>query len=613
MTTLRDLLIGPPIPSKRLGDERLSNFRALAALSPDALSSIAYANQEIFLGLVVAGAAGLAYSAYIALAIALLLAVLALSYSQTIHAYPAGGGSYTVARENLGVNFGLVAAAALMTDYVLNVAVSVTAGVAAIASAFPGLWSQRTLLALILLAIVTLANLRGLRESGAIMTVPVYFFLAMYLILIAAGIARGFVEGPSSFTVTAPPPVAPVTLFLILHTFSAGCTALTGVESISNGVPIFKPPESKNANRTMVAMAILMGVLFIGTAGLTQYFAVVAGPDETILSALTRHIWGSGVLYFLVQASTLLVLMVAANTSFVDFPRVASIVARDGYLPRQLTLLGDRLVYSNGILLLAGLAGVLVLIFQGDTHGLIPLFAIGAFLAFTLSQAGMVFHWLRERGKNWLVKAGLNGLGTLVTAVVVIVISISKFLDGAWMVILLIPFLVLGFYRIHKHYTAVAAELALSGLPPSLKPLPPPRIVMPISDLHQGVLRALRYAGAISDNVTALYVEIQPESGSQLRRQWEEWGLDQEAKLVVVPSPYRSIVGPFLDFLDQTDQEHNDGQAAAVLLPNLVPAQWWETLLHNQTAWLIKLALLYRRRRFDKIRAIIDVPFYLRE
>jgi amino acid transporter len=611
--SLREILVGPPIPSMRMAHQRLSNFRALAALSPDALSSIAYANQEIFLGLVVAGAAGLAYSWYIALAIALLLAVLALSYSQTIHAYPSGGGSYIVARENLGENFGLIAAAALMTDYVLNVAVSVTAGVAAAASAFPALWSYRTPLSLILLTIVTLANLRGLRESGAIMTVPVYFFLAMYLIMIAVGIFRATVDGPGSFTVTAPMPTGPLTLFLIVHTFSAGCTALTGVESISNGVPIFKPPESKHANQTMVTMAMLMGVLFIGTAGLTQYFAVVAGPNETILSALTRRIWGSGMLYLLVQASTLLVLMVAANTSFVDFPRVASIVARDGYLPRQLTFLGDRLVYSNGILLLAGLAGGLVLIFEGDTHGLIPLFAIGAFLAFTLSQAGMVFHWLRERGRNWQVKAALNGLGTLTTTMTVVIIGLSKFLDGAWMVIMLIPLFVLVFRRIHRHYQEVAAELTLRGLPPSLRPLPQPRIVLPVSGLHRGAIKAIRYARAISDNVTAVHVEIQPNSGDRLRQQWEEWGLEEVAKLEIIPSPFRSVIGPFLEFLERTDQEHNDGQAATVLLPDLVPARWWETLLHNQTGWLIRLALFYQRRVFDKTRAVIDVPFYLRE
>lgn len=613
MRSLRDILIGPPISSKRMGDERLSNFRALAALSPDALSSIAYANQEIFLGLVVAGAAGLAYSWYIALAIAVLLAVLALSYTQTIQAYPSGGGSYTVARENLGVNVGLVAAGALMTDYVLNVAVSVTAGVAAAASAFPGLWPHRTLLSLVLLAIVTLANLRGLRESGTIMTVPVYFFLGMYLVLIAVGVVRAVVEGPGSFTVTAPLPTGAVTLFLILHTFSAGCTALTGVESISNGVPIFKSPESKHANQTMFAMAILMGVLFIGTTGLTQYFAVVAGPGETILSALTRRIWGSGVPYLLVQASTLLVLMVAANTSFVGFPRVASIVARDGYLPRQLTFLGDRLVYSNGILLLAGLAGMLVLVFEGDTHGLIPLFAIGAFLAFTLSQAGMVVHWLRQRGRNWQVKAALNGLGTLTTTTTVVIIGLSKFLDGAWIVILLIPLLVLGFHRIYHHYQQVAAELTLRGLPPSLRPLSQPRIVVPLASLHRGVIEALRYARAISNNVTAVYIEIEPGGGEKLRQQWQSWGLYQDARLEIVPSPYRSVVGPFMEFLDRTDAEHNDGQAATVLLPEFVLAKWWEALLHNQTAWIIKLALLYQRRAFDRTRVIIDVPFYLRE
>ena len=613
MRSLRDLIIGPPISSKSFAHERLSSFRALAALSPDALSSIAYANQEIFLGLVAAGAAGLAYAWYIALAIAALLGMLALSYSQTIHAYPNGGGSYTVARENLGVNPGLVAAAALMVDYVLNVAVSVTAGVAAAASAFPELWPHRTILSLLLLVIVTTANLRGLRESGAIMTIPVYFFLAMYLALIAAGLVRAVVDGPGSFVATAPLPTAPLTLFLILHTFSAGCTALTGVESISNGVSIFKSPEVKHANQTMAAMAILMGILFMGTTGLTQYLAVVAGPEETILSALARQIGGSGVFYLLVQASTLLVLTVAANTSFVGFPRVASIVARDGYLPRQLTLLGDRLVFSNGIALLAGLAGVLILIFDGDTHGLIPLFAIGAFLAFTLSQAGMVVHWMRERGNHWQTKACLNGLGMLMTGLTLVVIGVSKFLDGAWIVVLVIPLFVLGFQRIHQHYEKMAAELALSDRPPSLKPLPPPRIVLPIENLHRGALRALRYALSLSHDVTVVYVEIQPGSGEKLKEQWQEFGLHEEAKLEVVASPYRSVIVPLLDYLDRTDREHHDGQLAAVLLPDLVTAHWWEALLHNQTTWAIKLALLYGRHTFNKTRAIIDVPFYLRE
>jgi amino acid transporter len=612
MKSVREILIGSPLPTRRMAEERLNNFRALAALSPDALASIAYANQEIFLGLVVAGAAGLAYSWTIALAIAGLLAVVALSYSQTISAYPTGGGSYTVARENLGINVGLVAAAALLIDYVLNVAVSVTAGVAALASAFPALWQHRTALSLILLVVVTLANLRGLRESGAIMAVPVYLFLVTYFVMIAVGIARAVMEGPGSFAPTAFAVSGQVTPFLVLHTFAAGCTALTGIESISNGVPIFRPPESRHANQTMAAMTVLMGVLFLGSVGLTQYLAVVAGVEETILSALAHRVFGSGALYLIVQTSTLLILVVAANTSFVGFPRVASIVARDGYLPRQLTFLGDRLVFSNGIVLLAGLAGALVVIFRGDTHLLIPLFAVGAFLAFTLSQAGMVVHWVREHGRGWPVKAVVNGLGVLATITALLIIAVSKFMSGAWMVILLIPLLVLAFHSIHRHYLSVAAQLTMRGLPPVLKPLPEPRVVLPVSSIHRGVIEALRYARAISDEVTAVYVEIEPGAGELMRRKWEEWGLDQDAELVVVPSPYRSVIGPFLEFLDKTDQEHHDGHLATVLLAEFITARWWEALLHNQTGWLLKLALLYRRHTFGKVRAIVDVPMRLR-
>ncbi len=613
MTNLRQLLIGPPLPSQRAGEERLSNFRALAALSPDALASIAYANQEIFLGLAVAGAAGLAYSGIIALAIAGLLAIVALSYSQVIRAYPGGGGSYSVARENIGIGFGLVAAAGLCLSYLLNVAVSMTAGVAAVASAFPVLWPYRTSLALALLVIITLANLRGLRESGAFVAGPVYFFVAAYLLMIGVGIVRAITEGEGTLAADALPATSPLTLFLVLNTFAAGCTALTGVESISNGVPIFRPPEPRNANKTMAAMAILMGILFLGTTGLTQYLAVVAGPEETILSALARRIFGSGAFYLIIQASTLLVLVVAANTSFVGFPRLASVMARDGFLPRQLALLGDRLVFSNGILLLAGLAGVLIVVFGGDTHALIPLFAVGAFLAFTLSQAGMVAHWAKERGRMWLLKAAVNGLGTLATGTALLIIATSKFIHGAWIVVVLIPLLVFGFRRIHRHYQATAAQLTLRGLPPSLKALPQPRVVLPISGVHRGVIEALRYARSISGRVTAVYVEIEPGQGDKVRQRWEEWGLDHDAQLEVVPSPYRSVVEPFIAFLDETDHKHNDGHLATVLLPEFVPANWWEVLLHNQTAWLIKLVLLYRRRAFGKTRAIIDVPLYLRD
>ncbi len=610
MLGIRELLIGPPLPTQRAVAERLSKVQALAALSPDALASIAYANEEIFLGLAAAGAAGLVYSWRIALVIVTLLGMVAISYMQTISAYPQGGGSYTVARENLGEIAGLIAAAALILNYVLNASVSLTAGVAAAASAFPALWPHRTVLALVLLVIITLANLRGVREAGTLMAMPVYLFVATYLGLIGVGLVRAVLEGPGSYAVTAPPPVEPLTAFLLLHTFSSGCTALTGVEAISNGVPAFRPPESHNARITMAAMAVLMATLFLGTTGLTQYFGVVAGPQETILSALARRIAGGGVLYYIVQGATLIGLLVAANTSFVGFPRLASVMARDGYLPRQLAMLGDRLVFSNGIVLLSALAGLLIVVFGGDTHALIPLFAIGAFLTFTLSQAGMVRHWLRERGAGWPAKAIVNGIGMAVTAATAIVIGVSRFVEGAWIVLALVPLLVLGFRKVAGHYRDIRAELTLRGLPPDLDVPPSPRVVLPISGVHRGVLEALRYALSISDRVTAVYVEVEPGSAERIREQWERWGLG--VPLEIVPSPYRSVVGPFLDFLDRYDHECNDGTLATIILPEFVPAKWWEFLLHNQTAWLIRLALLYRRRRYGKRRAIIDVPMYLR-
>ena len=608
MRTALEWLVGPPLPTQRLESERLNKVRALAAFSPDALSSIAYANQEIFLGLIVAGAAGLAFSWPIALAIAGLLAVLALSYSQTLWAYPGGGGSYTVAKENLGANVGLVAAGALLIDYVLTAGVSLTAGVAAIASAFPGLWPYRVEVAIALLVVITVANLRGLRESGTVMAVPVYLFLVAFLGMLVWGFVVALRSGPGSWAGATP--TVPVSSFLLLHTFAAGCTALTGIEAISNGVTAFREPVSRNASRTLWVMAVLMGALFLGSIGLTQYLGVLPQAQETILSALARRTLGTGPAYYIVQGSTLLVLAVAANTSFAGFPRVASVLAQDRYLPHQFAHLGDRLVYSNGMMLLAGLTALLIVLFGGDSHALIPLFAVGVFIAFTLSQAGMVVHWVRLRGPGWRAKAFANGLGALVTAVTFLVVGISKFSQGAWIVLLLIPILAVTFYSVHRHYQDVAKDLSLRGLPPSLRPYPEPRIVLPISGVHRGVVEALRYAEALSDHVTAVYVETEPAAGERVRKEWEHWA--GKVPLVIVPSPYRSIIGPLLEFLDRTDQEHNDGQLATVILPEFVPAKWWQVLLHNQSAWLLKLALLYRRRRGGATRAVIDVPYYLR-
>ncbi|HSD85097.1 MAG TPA: APC family permease [Anaerolineae bacterium] len=604
-------MIGPPLPTQRLATERLNKVRALAAFSPDALSSIAYANQEIFLGLVAAGSIGLHYAWPIGLAITVLLSVLALSYYQTVHAYPGGGGSYTVARENLGALPGLITAAALLIDYVLTAAVSLTAGVAAIASAFPALWSYRVELALVLLIVILLANLRGLRETGTLMAIPVYFFLVAYLAMLAVGVVRAIGSGSVPIEASAPRPLVDLTPVLLLHTFAAGCTALTGIEAISNGVPVFKRPESRNAGLTLIVMAVLMGLLFLGSIGLTQYLGVVAGSTETILSALARQVLGVGLPYFTVQIATLLILAVAANTSFAGFPRLASILAQDGYLPRQFSLLGDRLVFSNGMIMLAALTGVLIVAFNGDSHALIPLFAVGVFLAFTLSQAGMVIHWLKQRSRAWWTKAVINGLGMLTTLVTLLVVAISKFGEGAWIVAGLIPVIVFGFQAVYGHYQEVGRELTLRGLPPSLKPLVAPRVVLPISGVHRGVLEALRYAQSISDNVTAVYVETNPAATEEVRADWEAWA--PMVPLIVVPSPYRSTLGPLLEFLEQTDREHNDGLRATVVLPEFIPARRWQYLLHNQTAWLLKVALIYQRRRFRHARVIVDVPFYLQE
>jgi amino acid transporter len=607
---LKYLLIGPPLPTFEIGEKRLNKIRALAAFSPDALSSIAYANQEIYLGLVVAGSAGLALGWPIGLAITGLLGIVALSYYQTVYGYPSGGGSYVVARENLGTLAGLVTASALLIDYLLTAAVSLTAGVEAMASAFPALWPYRELAALAFLAVMMVLNLRGLRETGTLMAIPVYVFLFAYLPMLGYGIVRLAIYGSTPIPETVLPATHALTMYVILRAFATGCTALTGIEAISNGVPVFRSPESKNAGRTLIVMAVLMGALFLGSIGLIQHLGIVPHSGETILSALARRLLGSGLPYLVIQASTMLILAVAANTSFAGFPRLAAILAADGFLPRQLTGLGDRLVFSNGIVFLTFATGGLIVIFGGNTHSLIPLFAVGVFLAFTLSQAGMVLHWRREGSQGWWWKALINGLGALATLVTLLVVGVSKFTEGAWITIVLIPTLVIIFSQIRAHYRAVGKELSLRGLPPSLKPYPSPRVVIPVSGVHRGIIDAINFAQSISKDVTAVYVELEPGAGQKTSETWKAWWPD--VPLVVVPSPYRSIVGPLLDYLDRIDAEHNDGQQATVILPEFVPAHWWQALLHNQTAWMLKTALLYKRRQFGYQRAIIDIPYHLK-
>jgi hypothetical protein len=395
-----------------------------------------------------------------------------------------------------------------------------------------------------------------------------------------------------------------------MHAFSAGCTALTGIEAISNGVPAFKPPEWSNARKTLIAMAFLMAFLFLGSMGLTQFFGVVAGPDETILSALARRLLGTGPFYYLVQISTLAVLAVAANTSFADFPRVGAILAKDKFMPRQLFNIGDRLVFQNGIILLSLLTAVLIVAFNGDSHALVPLFAIGAFTAFTLSQAGMVMHWVRLKGPRWRIKAFINGLGSLVTATTLVVVGISKFLEGAWISFVVIPAIVFMFLKIREHYRGVAEQLSMRGLPPSLRPLPTHRVVLPVSGIHRGMVDAVNFARSLSNDVTAVYIDIDPGPDEvELLKRWNVWFPD--IKFVVIPSPFRSVVEPLLSYLDRTDKEHNDGQQAILVLAELVPASSWHEALHNQSTNEIRKALHYQRHQGGLQRIIIDVPYHL--
>jgi len=603
MSILKRLIVGAPMPLAQARHERLSKTVALAVFSSDAMSSVAYATEEILLILVLAGTAAAHLTVPIALAIAGLLVVVSVSYQQTIHAYPSGGGSYIVARANLGPTAGLVAAGALLIDYVLTVSVSVAAGVAALTSAVPWLLTHRVLLGVVFTAAIAYANLRGVRESGRVFAVPTYLFIVTFGALVATGLFR-WLTGTLPAAAAAPETVAAtqtLTWFLVLRAFASGCTALTGVEAISNGVPAFKHPEARNAAITMGWMAAVLGTLFIGVSVLASALGITPLADETVVSQVARRLFGGGLPYYLVQGSTTLILVLAANTSFADFPRLNSLLARDRYAPRQFRTLGDRLVFSNGILILAGLAAALIVVFGGDTHALIPLYAVGVFISFTLSQAGMVRHWLTDGGAGWRWRLGVNGVGALVTGAVTVVIAVTKFTHGAWIVVLLIPLLVVGFRAIYRHYDTVADELSLEHLVEE----PPVNntVLVLVGDLHMGVVKALRYAQSLSPSPKAVYVELDPSATARLEERWSKGGCG--VPLVVLASPYRSMLRPLLDYIGRI-RERDANSVVTIVIPEFVPRRWWQHLLHNQTALLVKGALLFRRGV-----VVVDVPFHL--
>ena len=605
---IKQFFLGKSLPTSAHSEERLSNGAALAVLSSDALSSVAYATEEILLVLVAAGSSALGLSLPIAVAIIILLAIVVLSYRQTIRAYPQGGGSYIVARENLGLYPGLVAGGSLMIDYILTVTVSISAGTAALTSAIPVLKSHTVLLCLFFIFLIMLANLRGVKESGQIFMVPTYAFITSIFLLIGIGLFK-YTTGQVITEYPSLPVSEGISVFFILRAFSAGCTALTGVEAISDGVLAFKAPEWKNARLTLLYLGVILGFMFVGISYLANIYHIVPEAGQTVVSLLGRVILGNGPVYYFLQIVTLLVLMLAANTSYADFPRLCYFLARDGFLPRQLSLLGDRLVYSNGIMLLSICAGVLVIIFKGQVNAIIPLYAVGVFTSFTLSQAGMVRHWFQEQTRGWRASAIMNSLGAFSTLIVLLVIICTKFLLGAWLVVIAIPIVVTLFAAIHRHYQYVAERLSIHDLAPrSYISVPKPAVVthpavVVVGQLNRGTVEALDYARTIADKIVAVHVDIGSTDREELQRKWQN--LEADIPLEIIESSYRSVIDPIVDFIGQF-QENHPGVFTTIIIPAFVPRNWWDSILHNQTTLFLKNAL-----RVNKSRIVTTVRYYL--
>jgi amino acid transporter len=621
----RTWLIGRPLRTADAPHQAIGKTVGLAVFASDALSSTAYATDEILFVLAIAGTAAFVYGLPIALAIVALLAIVTLSYAQIIHAYPGGGGAYIVARDNLGGFPCQLAGAALLIDYTLTVAVSVAASMAQLTSAYPFLFPYRVPVAVGMVLLMMVINLRGVRESGTILAIPSYFFLAMMFLTIGTGLTQylmgdlGAVENPPHLG--KEPVMQSVTLFLILHAFSNGTTALTGVEAISNGVTAFKEPRSRNARITLIWMAAILGTLFVGITFLASKIGAMPSEAETVISQLARTISeGRGPLYLGTIAATTLILIMAANTAFAGFPRLSAIIAADGFLPRQLTYRGSRLVYSRGIIALALIASLLIVLFQASVNALIPLYAIGVFIDFTLAQTGMARRWwkagylapgqeVQERGSTlryeprWALKMAINGFGAFCTALVMLVFTVTKFQDGAWIVILLVPILVAMFSAIHHHYRDLASRLSLDqyGGPARISRQ---RVILPVSGVHRGTLAALRYARTLSDDVTAVYICTDPVEAEALNRKWESWG--DGVRLVVLDSPFRLLLEPLLGYIEEIAKKRQPNEIITIIVPQFVPRRWWHNILHTQAAMLLRLMLLFKPGI-----VITDVPYQI--
>ncbi len=589
--------MGRPIPTAEEQSERLSKKLALPVFSADAISSTAYATEEILIALVLAGSLALHYSIYVALAVAALLGIVALSYQQTVHAYPSGGGSYIVSRENLGLSPGLVAAASLMIDYVMTVAVSTAAGVAAVYSAVPSLYAYRVYICVGVILLVALANLRGVRESGTLFAIPTYLFALLCGGLVVVGMVRWALGDLPPLAHDSVPGLQPLTIFLILRAFAAGCSAMTGTEAISNAVPAFKPPESRNAGMTLGIMATILAFLLIGVTALSQIIQIhpSSNGSETVLSQVAKSVYGNGTfLYFALQIATMAILFLGANTSYAGFPRLSSVLARDGLMPRQFMNRGDRLVFSNGIIGLTVAAIVVVLVFKANTNSMIPLYAVGVFISFTLSQSGMVIHWFRLKNEGWQRRALMNGVGATLTAVVSVVIVFVKFLHGAYLVVAAVPILVGIFYVVHRHYERVAAVLEpqnmmeLEELGRVVTSRPRTTVVLFVAQVNSLTARSLSLARALSpDDVHAVTVSSDPERLARLQETWDRMKID--VPLEVVESPYREFIKPAVVYVRSL--KPGPDHTVTVVIPEFVVEHWWEAFLHNQDALRLKGAL----------------------
>jgi amino acid transporter len=622
----RAWLIGRPLPTADAADQTIGKLLGLAVFASDALSSTAYATQEILIILAAAGAAALGFAFPISIAIVALMAIVTLSYQQTIHAYPNGGGAYIVARDNLGELPAQIAGAALLTDYILTVAVSMSSGVAQLASAFPALQGLRVQIAIIMVLIIMIVNLRGVKEAGVAFAIPSYFFVGIMYLTIGVGFAR--LLGGSLGTVVDPPPLhveetVVVSLFLLLHAFSSGTAALTGIEAISNGVTAFREPRSRNAAATLIWMALILATLFLSITYLSNAIHAIPSEEETVISQLARTAFGGrNLLYLTAISATTLILIMAANTAFAGFPRLSALQAADGFLPRQLTYRGSRLVYSRGIISLSVIACILIAAFDASVTSLIPLYAIGVFLSFTLSQSGMARRWwkighlppgmvVEEPGSKlayqpgWQLKMAINGFGAICTFVVMLIFAITKFQTGAWIVLIIVPLLVISFEAIHRHYRILAQRLSVQEFRAPTR-IRRHRVIMPVSGVHQGTLAALRYARSLSDDITAVHVSIDPEKEESFKRKWATWG--DGTRLVILESPYRLMLEPLLHYIEEVSDCQEPNEVITIVVPRFVPRRWWHNLLHAQTAVWLRWALLFRSGI-----VITDVPYLVDE